>query len=257
MPPVKPQLIEAAQKFLKEQSNGFAKKSLIIIVSFSLVAVAAIGFAVYFYVQYQKTQEELKNPASAAQSESKNLIVQVGKLMVLPTSEQPTIATVSDINKLKGQSFFTNAKNGDKVLIYSKAQKAILYDPSENKIVEVGPINLNSANQAQSQTATTSANLTPSPTPKNLAVALYNGTPTIGLTTTVATQLKTSAPNVIVVAKQNAVKTTYTKTLVIDLTGKQSSAALQLAKTLNGQVGSLPAGEVKPTGADLLVILGK
>jgi hypothetical protein len=31
---------------------------------------------------------------------------------------------------------------GDKVLIYSRAQKAILYSPSKNKIIEVAPINL-------------------------------------------------------------------------------------------------------------------
>ncbi len=40
----------------------------------------------------------------------------------------------------KGQPFFANAQVGDKVLIYYKAKKAILYNPTDNKIVEVGPI---------------------------------------------------------------------------------------------------------------------
>jgi hypothetical protein len=64
-------------------------------------------------------------------------------------------------------------------------------------------------------------------------------------------------PNVTITARQNAAKTTYVKTTVVDLTGKQKDAAAQVAKSLGGQVGSLPAGETKPTGSDLLVILGK
>lgn len=67
------------------------------------------------------------------------------KLIALPTDEKPTVATVTDATKVKDQTFFQNAKNGDIVLIYSKAQKAFLYDPTENKIVEVGAVN--AANQ--------------------------------------------------------------------------------------------------------------
>ena len=32
-------------------------------------------------------------------------------------------------------------QKGDKVLIYSASQKAILYSPSLNKIVEIAPVN--------------------------------------------------------------------------------------------------------------------
>ena len=35
-----------------------------------------------------------------------------------------------------------NAKVGFKVLIYTQAKKAILYDPGANKIVEVAPVNI-------------------------------------------------------------------------------------------------------------------
>ncbi|OGN17447.1 MAG: hypothetical protein A3F48_04405 [Candidatus Yanofskybacteria bacterium RIFCSPHIGHO2_12_FULL_41_9] len=63
-------------------------------------------------------------------------------MLVLPTDEQPTVATVTDLEALKGQPFFLNAKIGYKVLIYTKAKKAILYDPQARKIVEVAPINL-------------------------------------------------------------------------------------------------------------------
>ena len=39
-----------------------------------------------------------------------NAVEKVGKLMVLPVGEQPTIATVVDPAKLKDQPFFSNAK---------------------------------------------------------------------------------------------------------------------------------------------------
>jgi hypothetical protein len=52
------------------------------------------------------------------------------------------VATVSDPEKLKEQPFFTQAKKGDKLLIYAKARKAILYDPAINKIIEVSTLNI-------------------------------------------------------------------------------------------------------------------
>ena len=79
-------------------------------------------------------------PQSASDIEIAKVVSQVGKLIVLPTGELPTIATITDLKQLKGQAFFNNAKVGDKVLIYTKAQKAILYSPSENKVVEVAPL---------------------------------------------------------------------------------------------------------------------
>ena len=110
--------------------------------TFVIVLVLAIAAAVYFFFQYQKAQQLLQNPTLAAQLQENALLAQVGKLMVLPTGEVPQVATVSDVSKLKDQPFFSNAKNGDKVLIYTKARQAILYDPIANKIINVAPVNL-------------------------------------------------------------------------------------------------------------------
>ena len=83
--------------------------------------------------------------ASSASSASGTLTVEdivqrVGKLMVLPEGETPTLAGVSDPNALGGQEFFKNAKVGDVVLMYGASRRAILYDPTANKIIEVAPI---------------------------------------------------------------------------------------------------------------------
>lgn len=219
------------------------RKNNIIIAVLFLIAAGAIASSVYFYVQNKKTQQLLKNPTLSAQAEIENLMSKVGNLMELPKNEQPTIATVTDVTKLKDQSFFSKAKNGDKLLIYTKERKAILYDPTTDKIVEAGPVNIGQP--------------TPTQAPLPMKVAIYNGTTTVGLSNTTEQQLKAQLNNITVTAKQNASKTTYTKTMVIDLTGTQSAAATQLAQILGGEVSTLPAGETKPKDADILVILGK
>jgi hypothetical protein len=104
-----------------------------------LLLLGSAGSAGYFYKEYDALK---KNPNKAAQDETRSTIDAVAKLIVLPTGEEPTIATVTDPSKLKGQVFFNNAKAGDKVLIYTNAKKAILYSPADNKIVEVAPVNI-------------------------------------------------------------------------------------------------------------------
>jgi len=106
-----------------------------------VLLVLAIATSIFFFVQYRHTQAQLKNPNSAAQSQTQELIDKVAKLTDLPSGE-PTVATVSDVSKLSSQTFFVNAKNGDKVLIYSSAKKAILYRPSTNKIINIAPLSI-------------------------------------------------------------------------------------------------------------------
>jgi len=87
----------------------------------------------------------------------------VGKLMELP-HETPTIATVTDVNKLEDQPFFAKAQNGDKVLIFSAAQRAIIYRPSTNKVIDITPIQTApSASPALEEESVST--FTPSPTP--------------------------------------------------------------------------------------------
>lgn len=229
-----------------------------------VVVVGAIAASYYYYAQYRKAQKLLQNPTLAATQEAKSLTARVFALMELPKGEDPTIATVSDTKKLADQPFFVNAQNGDKVLIYSKAKKAILYRPGTNKIIEVAPIATNVA--SQSSTTTTSITpvpastvlaptSTPVPAKKLTRVAVYNGTKTVGLAGSYATQLTDKVANVEVVKKDNSTGD-YTSILVVDLTGKNSDIAKQIASSLSGKVGTLPKDEVKPD-ADILVIVGK
>jgi hypothetical protein len=107
-----------------------------------IIAVAVAGY--YFYA-YNSTRLDLdklkKNPQVMSQQETSALVAKVGKLVALP-NEQPTIATVNDISKLKDQPFFAQAENGDKILIYANAKKAYLYSVKQNKVLDVAPVNI-------------------------------------------------------------------------------------------------------------------
>lgn len=126
-----PVLGKGASKVFKDQ-----KKFTRIIFILAIISIIA---AIYFFFKFT----ELKNnPASSIDKQTKDLVARVSKLIVLPKDETPTIATVNDPMELKDQPFFANAKKGDKVLIYTNAKKAILYDPVENKVVDIAPINI-------------------------------------------------------------------------------------------------------------------
>lgn len=124
-----------------------------------ILLFAAIGLSIFFYLKYRDSQQKLNNPTVSAKAETQELINKVGKLTLLPSSEAPTIATVSDVSKLAGQSFFKNAQNGDKVLIYTKAKKAYLYRPSTDRIINIAPVNLGNTN-SNSSTPTTPSGTT-------------------------------------------------------------------------------------------------
>lgn len=126
------------------KSHSMSKlRPFVLYIVLAVVALAGAGTGYFYYRQYTALKA---NPGATAQAETEALVARVSKLIVLPEGETPTVATVQDPEKLKDQAFFVNAKVGFKVLIYTNAKKAILYDPVANKIVEVAPVNI--GNQA-------------------------------------------------------------------------------------------------------------
>lgn len=108
---------------------------------FIIMAVLVILLAVTAVYFYRKSTQS----GDISPTETKALMRKVGNLVVLPEDETPTIATVSDPAALKDQAFFIGAKKGDKVLIYSTAKKAILYDPVINKVVNIAPLSVDTS----------------------------------------------------------------------------------------------------------------
>lgn len=120
----------------KKKIALFLKNHAMIIAIIAIVAVLGAGFLSY------KLYAMKQSPTIAAQEETAALVAKVGKLIVLPENEIPTIATVSDPDILSKEAFFAQAEKGDKVLIYTTSQKAILFSVSKNKILSVAPLNL-------------------------------------------------------------------------------------------------------------------
>lgn len=123
------------EKNLGQTSKKFGRSKVTI---WTLLVIGLFVVGRYGYSRYERSRD----PRVKTEEEIQQIVSKVGELMLLPADEDPTIATVSDLEKLKGQEFFAHAEVGDKVLLYTKARKAILYSPGKNKIVEVAPINL-------------------------------------------------------------------------------------------------------------------
>lgn len=218
---------------IKSKIYLFNKRSLIIIGIALILSIIAIIYLVF-------TNLQSNSPNQVKQEEVLKLVKEIGKLMELPKGENPTLATVIDINKLKNQAFFAKAKNGDKVLIYENAKLAILYDSVSHKILNVAPVNSPS----------------PSPIPE-IKVAIFNGTTVSRLTYKVEESWKSTYPEVKVVSRDNTQKDGYEKTIVVVLNKSSDEFAKVLSKLLNATISSLPEGEKAPSGADILIIAGK
>lgn len=130
------------------------KTSVALNIVLILVLVASVS---WFFLRYRKERSDLgkkyaqaaqdlaaykADPNQAQKAQANSIIAEVGKLYALPKDEQPSVATVNDKDKLKGQAFFVNAQNGDVTLIYSTAKLAILYRPSTKQIINVSSVTI-------------------------------------------------------------------------------------------------------------------
>lgn len=225
----------------------------------SVLFVGALAVAGYFYYQYRHTSS-VKDA-----EEIGNLTKEIGKLIVLPDSETPTLATVTDKGKLVDQPFFSKAENGDKVLIYSQSGRAILYRPSLKRIVDVTTVNIappagsatSNATPPPSSSTTTSSPSEPSMAiAMNIRVAIYNGSGEAGAGAALEKQIHALYPDMTFSDTTDAAKS-YDESRVIDLTGKNTTLAQAFANLVKGAIRTMPEGEKTPDDADVLIILGK
>ncbi len=103
------------------------KKKIAIIAVVSLLVLGGAGYT-YMNLNIDK-------------SDSTALIQKIGRHYLLPSKEEPVIATVTDRTKLTTE-FLKAARNGDKLLVYEKSGVAIIYRPSIDKLVRVGPVSI-------------------------------------------------------------------------------------------------------------------
>ena len=211
--------------------------------------IGGVGF--YFYNQYQHARNLLKDPAAAAQEEINSLKNKVSQHIQLPEEEIPTVATVSDKSKLEGQPFFANAQSGDKVLIFTKAGKAILFRPEIDRIIEVAPVNLE-----PEVAGTQSAKVQEQVQLQEATLTILNSTNTAGLASVAEKAIIAQSEAYKILTKANAKNDNYEKTVVVVLKPEANELARKLAEIVGVRMTTSSLGGEDNPETDLLLILG-
>lgn len=231
-----------------------------LIIAAVVIVVVGVGAAFVWSRQGADGLAQLASQPGAKVSadQVKQLVARIGQFMVVPTDEEPSVVVLQNTADLAAQqTFYKDAKDGDILLLFSN--RAIIYDALTNKLVNVGPIVRNDATPLPDGTASASASVTPSATPaapEAVKVDVRNGTSKAGLAGATASTLKKNSW--ITIGTVTDAKSSYTKTVIVDLSGgKKPNAVAALADLLKGTVQtSLPKGEASST-ADILVIVGQ
>jgi len=125
--------VASAKNFL--QAYLAKKKPIAVIV----VGLLLIGVIVSLARDKNQLQTKLNQTASVqgaqTDDEATKLKQQIGQTLALP-DETPVVTTIQDVTKFNNQAFFKNAQNGDKLLLFAKAGRVVLYRPSTQKVIE-------------------------------------------------------------------------------------------------------------------------
>ena len=95
-----------------------------------LLLVIAVGVSGLLFIKYKRAVD------TANSSEREQIIQRLAPIIILP-DEQPDLSTILDTSKLTNQVLKQRANNGDKLLIYNKAKRLIIYRPATGKVVDM------------------------------------------------------------------------------------------------------------------------
>ena len=132
------------KKVKKISRVGFYK----VVIAILVVALAVVLYA--YYSGYALPFAKNVQPQQLTAEQQKELEVKIeqylteaGQLIMLP-KEKPQVLTINDASALsKEQAFYKGSEDGDIVLVFMEAKKAIIYSPDRKVIVNAGPVYLN------------------------------------------------------------------------------------------------------------------
>lgn len=114
-----------------------------ILIALVVIALAAAGFFMLRKEEGASDPEDtliMQEGQPLSDEQVKEIVRMVGEHMMLP-DEMPEVGIVTDIEVLRStQPFYQNAKNGDILLLYPSISRAILFDPDQDVIINVGPV---------------------------------------------------------------------------------------------------------------------
>lgn len=145
---------------------AFLKAKYVVLFLAIATGIAGSALAIYSYQKLNSSNtlgaQVIADSERLSEKEIKALKDKVSLIAVLPQDEIPVVLPITDLTKLHSNEFFKDAKLKDKILIFKQAGKIILYDPINNKIVNMGPYSETPAVLTPSPIPTP----TPSPTPE-------------------------------------------------------------------------------------------
>ena len=192
------------------------RKRLVIVIA--VIVVLLLGLRVWSNYH--------KNPV-LSQDE---LIISISKQLNISGDPNPAILTVIEKEKTN-QPFLEESQDGDKVLLYYKSQKAVLYRPAEAKIIKSGSF-----------------------TPPAAKIQLRQGS-SVEKRLTDVEALVSKVANTKISTRDASTLNNYTQTVVVNVTGRYDNEAVAVAKALGTTLRTVPQIESIPD-ADILVIVG-
>ena len=225
----------------------WSKKKVLFLIGIAVLAVAAIALHKATITPAPAVpsapEANIQNTTAESAQELADIIARTGRHLLIPEGDEPTLATITDAQALASQqSFFRNAVNGDKLLIFPKANQAVIYSPSRDVLVNVGPI------QFSEQAATS--------TPLSLEIRNGGG---IDGQASATMELIGEGKGYRVTGTANAARSDYAATLLVSVAvpDEKKDKFEQLARALGATpLPVLPQGEA-PTDAEALLIIGK
>lgn len=183
----------------------------------AVLAVVATLLVVWLW----PSQEQLTNSQIATL---------VNKTLHISGDANPAILSVEDETRAT-QPFLEQAENGDKVLLYYNTKKAVLFRPSEKRVVHEG-----------------------SYTPPPAKVFIRKGT----TNDTRINEAKAKLDQVVdvdIVSQDNSPKSDYKGIKLVSVTDRYNEKVKELEGLFGVSVIRLPAGETFPD-ADIMIIVG-
>jgi hypothetical protein len=116
-------------------------KKFYVLFGIIFLLLAGAGYTAYYF--YQKANKIALEVSKQPADQLAEAVNEIGKLVVLPINDNPTLSVVVDAEEAKKNSlfalfkFFETTQAGDMWLSYQKTGKNILYRPSIKKIVNM------------------------------------------------------------------------------------------------------------------------
>lgn len=117
--------------------------------------LALAGGVAFLYTKYTETRKEVEKLSTVqgqqelSKTQTHELLGEMRQIIIMPTNEDPVVATITDINQLKDKDFYKDANNGDRVVVFANAKKAYIYSPERKLIVNVGAFQIEEKPQNQ------------------------------------------------------------------------------------------------------------